>query len=593
MKRTDGFTLVEVAVGVAVFLLFALGIYGALTFVFKVVYQSRVNILETALLSEELEIVRNLPFASVGTINGVPSGVLLGFKTVVRNNVTFNVTTTVRNIDDSFDGTLGGAPNDTAPADYKLVEMSAQCLSCGQKTPLTLSTRVSPKNLEGATQNGALFIHVFDSLGLPVEAANVHIVNTAATPNTVIDDVTDTSGYLRIIDAPTGTMSYRISVSKNGYSADFTTSSSATVPNPVKPPANVVSQAVTNVSFSIDRVSSLAVSTLDVSCGALGSRSFTLYGEKPIGTDPIVYKYSESMVSDGAGLKEIANLEADNYMVSVSGTSYDLAGSVPMFPLTLSPTMNQAVTLLLKPHTTHSLLVKVKDAGTGLPLSDAEVNLTKTGYDETLITGLGYVRQTDWSGGSGQEAFTGEQEYWSDNGGVHVATAGDIRLKKVGNDYLSSGWLESSTFDLGTEVDLKNVVIDPINQSAQTGVESVLVQVAASNSSTPASWDFIGPDGTSATFFTATNTLIHANLAGNRYMRYRLYLSTADVDFTPTVSELAFTFINGCNPPGQSFFSGLSNTSYTLTVTREGYTATSGEIDVSGGSVTTVSMSPL
>jgi len=40
-----GFTLIEVVVAAAIFLLFALGIYGGISLVFKIVYQSRLKIL--------------------------------------------------------------------------------------------------------------------------------------------------------------------------------------------------------------------------------------------------------------------------------------------------------------------------------------------------------------------------------------------------------------------------------------------------------------------------------------------------------------------------------------------------------------------
>ncbi|RMD60565.1 hypothetical protein D6833_09475, partial [Candidatus Parcubacteria bacterium] len=74
-----------------------------------------------SVLNNEIETIRNLPYESVGTVGGVPSGILAQEKQVTVGDVTFTVTTTVRNIDDPFDGTLGGTPNDTAPADYKLV----------------------------------------------------------------------------------------------------------------------------------------------------------------------------------------------------------------------------------------------------------------------------------------------------------------------------------------------------------------------------------------------------------------------------------------------------------------------------------------
>lgn len=590
-----GFTLVEVVVATAVFLLFALGIYGTITTAFKIVYRSRLTILENAIASEELEVARNVPYNDVGIVGGVPAGVLPRTKLVARNGIIFTLTTTVRNIDDPFDGTVGGNPNDLAPADYKLVEMAVICDQCRQVAPLVLSTMVGPKNLEGASQNGALFIHVFDSAGQPVSGANVQVVNSATTPNTIIDDVTDNAGYLRIIDAPTGTLSYAITVNKSGYSSDYTVAASQSVLNPVKPPANVVSQTVTEISFQIDRTAAVNLQTLNAVCAAIGNAAGTMRGTKLIGTDPLVYKFDENFTTNGGGQTSWPAMEWDMaYYISTSNTAYDIAGSIPQLSFALNAGTNQNVTLVLAPHTANSFLVKARDAGTGLPLSDATVAISGQSYSGSLLTGVGYVRQTDWSGGSGQAMFINDDEYWSDDGGLKTnGPAGDVKLRKAGNNYLASGWLESSTFDLSTAVDFKNVIFEPLNQPPQTGSNAVRLQLATSNTSTPASWNFVGPDGTAATFYTPTSTTM-ANLHdGNRYFRYRLFLTTADTGFTPEISEVSFTFTTSCTPPGQAFFSNLSSGTYTIDVGREGYASSTGQIDVSGATETIVNLSTL
>ncbi len=589
----SGFTLVEVLVATAIFLLFAVGIYSSLNLVFKIVYQSRVQILETAFLSEELEAVRNLPYESVGIVNGVPAGVLAHTKTIVRNGISFDLTTSVRNIDDSFDGVLGGTPNDTAPADYKLVEISAICQNCSQQVAVILNTIITPKNLEGASQNGALFIHVFDSNGLPVVGANIHIVNTVQTPNIVIDDVTDSNGMFRVIDAPTGTLSYNINVSKNGYSSDTTVVASAQNPNPLKPPANVVSQTVTEISFSIDKKSSSNVFAVDPSCNVVVGPTTVINGEKKLGLNPDIYKFSQPFSLAG-GSYNFNNLEWDTYHISVSGTAYDLMGSVPMLPYKLNPGVEQDVFLILRPHTVNSLLIKVKDAGTGLPLSDAAVQLTDAGYNNTIQTSLGYIRQTDWSGGRGQVTFLDDTKYFTDDGNlVNNTPAGDLQLKKFGNVYAVSGFLESSTFDVGAGITLRNVIWEPLAQPVSTGKSSVLFQLAGSNSSTPSSWNYGGPDGTVATFYTSTSTTIFPGLNNNRYLRYRVFLSTEDNHYTPQLSEVAITFSNNCTPPGQAFFNGLSAGTYMLNVSRGGYATNNGQIDVGGNNEVEVNMSPL
>lgn len=588
-----GFSLLEILLASAIFLLFALGIYSGINLVFKVVYQSRMSILQTALLAEQLEVARNLPYESVGIINGVPSGVLPYSTTTVRNGQPFTILTTVRNIDDPFDGVFGGSPGDTSPADYKLVEMSTICHNCSQQNPIVLSTIVAPKQLEGASQNGALFIHVFDANGQPVAGANITVTNTAQNPNLVINDVTDNEGYLRIIDTPTGTLSYHINVSKSGYSSDYTIPVSASVPTPIKPPSNIVSQAITEISFSIDRVANLDLNFIDQSCAAVANAPFTIHGEKIIGSDPDVYKYDRNLTASSLGVSSFANIEWDMYHVSVTGTTYTIGGSTPMLPLEITPGLTQTASVILLPHSTHSLLVKVKDAGTGLPLSDATVHLTGTGYDESRVTGYGFVRQTDWSGGSGQTSFSNQDQYFNDNGNLKVnSPAGDVKLKKVGSSYLNSGWLESSSIDMGTAANFNNIIFSPLSQPVSAGVNPITFQLATSNSSSPAQWNFKGPDGATSTYYTATSTLIWSGHNGDRYLRYKVFLNTDDTSVTPTLSEVAFTYITNCIPPGQIFFGSLSASSYTLDVSRSGYVTNNDTVDVSGATEVIVNISP-
>lgn len=594
INHQSGFTLIELTVAIAIFLIFAVGIYSTISIVFKIVYQSRMRILETTLLSEQLEIARNLPYDSVGIVNGVPAGVLQHSQTINRDGANFSVVTSVRNIDDPFDGTLGGTPNDTAPADYKLVEISGICTNCSQQEPAILSTIIAPKDLEGASKNGALFIHVFDANGLAVPQANVHIVNTANNPDVIIDDVTDNDGMLRIVDAPTGTLSYNITVSKSGMNSDGTVVSSVDNPNPLKPPANVVSQTITEISFSIDDLSALNVSSMNSICSNLSGPSATLYGEKIIGANPSVYKTNKNF-SLSSGSYNLNNLEWDTYHLNLSGTTYDLAGSVPMLPVKLNPGATQNLSLILKPHTANSLLVKVKDAGTGLPLSSATVHLYSSTFDDSLQTDLGYIRQTDWSGGSGQTNFLDETKYFADSGTLdNSVSAGDLRLKKVGSYYLPSGNLESATFDLGSSVTLRNLIFEPISQSVQVGANSILFQLAAT--STPdvtTSWNYSGPDGTASTFYSVTNTIIFSGLSGNRYLRYKVFLSTADTHYSPQLSEVNITYTNNCVPPGQVFWNGLSSDIYNLDVSRTGYASNNGTVTVSGNGEIEVNLSPI
>ena len=387
-NNSRGFTLIEVVVAVAVFLIFSVGIYSTTAIIFKTVYQSRLHILETAALTEQMEIVKNLDYDDVGTVNGVPTGILLAEQTFDRDSVSLFVTTTVRNIDDPFDGTINTNPVDDSPADYKLVEMSAICLTCGQRSAIVLSTIVVPKSLESASNNGSILVRAIDANGQPISGANVNITNTTVSPIININDITDGQGYLEVVDTPTGTLSYNISVTKSdNYSTDFTTSSSATNPNPSKLPITVESKKSATATFQIDQLGSINIHSVSkTDCSGIGGVGINARGQKLIGVLPVVYKYSRNITTDGNGDYALANMEWDSYFLTLTGSVYDIAGTIPMLPAQLLPGGTQDVSLILSNHTANSLLVKVKDAGTGLPLSGVPVRLTGVRYDNSLKT---------------------------------------------------------------------------------------------------------------------------------------------------------------------------------------------------------------
>jgi prepilin-type N-terminal cleavage/methylation domain-containing protein len=578
-----GFSLIEIVVGTAVFLIFAVGIYSGAQFVFKVVYQSRLRILETAMLNEQIELIRNIPFHDVGIESGSPSGVLSRNVVLTRNNIDFLVTRTIRNIDDPFDGTIGGTPNDTAPADYKLVELSIQCVDCGQRQPLTMTSRVAPKYLEGDPDNGALFVEVFDANAVPVQGASVHIVATTTSSTVDFVDTTDNNGRLAVVDLSEGVGAYQITVSKSGYTTDQTYPTSISIPNPTKPLASVIAQDVSSVSFSIDRVSTINTTALDATCAPISGVSITAQGTRLIGTDPDTLLFNQTGTTNGSGELTFSSVPWDIYAFRMSG--YDLIGSIPSLPVLVPPDNTQPVSLLLGPDTPHSLLIHVADSVTGQPLSSSTVRVyaTSTPYDTTKVTGVGHIRQTDWSGGTGQESFSNESRYYSDDGQLDgTSTPGDVRLQAVGGDYVYSGWLESSTIDLGLAANYFNIYWEPFTQPTETGAGSLKFQLSTSNSSTPGSWNFIGPDGTNTSFYDTSDTAIADIHDGDQYIRYRAYFQTATTTATPLLSEVLIPYTNSCTPPGQVYFGGVSEQTYIVEVTRSGYEVATEQVDVSG-----------
>lgn len=575
-KINNGISLIEVIIATTIFSVIALSVYQGFFSLNNLVSVSREKVVVADLINEQFEIVRNLPFASVGIVQGIPSGVLSATTTVVRDGRTFVVTRTVRNVDDPFDGTIGGSPNDLSPADYKLVEISVECISCKNPNQSSASAYIAPKNLETASTNGALFIRVFDANGNPVPQARVQITNSAE--GIYIDETTNNNGALDIVDAPPGVNAYNIVVSKNNYTQDRTYASSVSNPNPLKPNSTVVLQQVTQNSFVIDKTSNLTVRTINNFCEAVPSVPFSIRGTKLIGTNPDVYKFSNNYNTDTSGTYNISNIEWDSYNFEL-GSGFYLAGTNPISPLSILPDSNQNIDLSVADGSPNFVLVNVKDSATLLPVSGASVTLSSSG---TLETNKGFLRQSDWSGGDGQINFYDNTRFSSSDGNIEFTNpAGEIRLLNSLGVYASFGELTSSIFDTGTFSNWSSVEVLPNDQPAQTGENSVRFQIATSEDNTATTtWNFLGPDGTSSTYYTITNNDINDIHNGDRYIRYKIFLSTQNSAYTPNVSDFIISFSSSCIPPGQVLFSSVHFGNQSINVSAPGFVSQNLEINV-------------
>ena len=386
-REKQGFTLIETLVGTAIFLIISLATYQAFVALMNGVAHSRVKVAATALAEEQFEIIRNMPYADIGIAGGIPVGKIIRNQAILRGTYSFTASTVIRNIDDPFDGTIGGTPNDTSPADYKLVDLSIGCTNCQNFSPIKFTALFAPRALETASNNGALFIRVFNASGVPVPNVNLHIVNTGTNPDTIIDDVTDNDGWLKIIDAPPGVNAYNITATKSGYTSDQTYPIGGVAGStPINPDVTVVIKQVAQTSLSIDQTSSAVISTLNASCTPLANIPLKISGMKTIGAG--ILKYPENnFLTNSSGSYTISNLEWDTYSIlSNSPILYDLAGINPSPSFILNPNENKNIQVIIVPHSTNALLVLVKD-GTGNTIDGATVHLTKSGFDGNKLTG--------------------------------------------------------------------------------------------------------------------------------------------------------------------------------------------------------------
>lgn len=572
MKR--GFSLVESIIAIAIFVLLANVIYQTSALLIKSVGTYRENATISSLASQYMEIVHNLPYSSVGTVNGNPHGTLPdqpSTTTVNINGLDYQIYYVVNYIDNPADGTaLAGT--DFAPNDYKQVKLYVKNI----KTEKTYSflTNITPKGLENLDSGGALVIKVFDSVGQPVPNATINISNTNLATNINLTRTTDDQGNWIEVGLPDSANSYHIMASKNGYSGDQTYPISAGNPNPVKPDSTIANGQVTQISFSIDKLSSLSFDTLDQNCAVLNNIAMNISGTKLIGT-PSLLKFNNNYTSNSAGKISLDSLEWDNYLPTITDPTKMIYGSSPIQQVSVSPDTEQNFTLLLGPKTTNSLLVIVKDAATNNPLEGARVHLEKTdpSFDETKITGGSVWINSSWSNLSDQEIFSVS--------GETLPSALRLLSYDDGATYTPNGTLASSVFDTGTaSTTYTTLTWQPTSQDPETNIK---FQIATANENlATTTWNFTGPDGTAESFYTTSGTSI--NSQSGRYVRYKAFLATSNPIKTPALTSLNINYVSGCFTPGQVIFTSLnSSPDYSVNVSADTYqTQTVSGLNITG-----------
>ena len=372
-----GVTLIEVMVCVAIFAILSVSVYGLFTSIIKGITYYREKTTVSFLADQYLETMRNMAYSQIGTVEGNPHGTLADLPNPIDLSVggtDYQVYYAISYVDDSSDGTIL-AGTDPAPNDYKQVKLYIKNVRTGAISDFL--TNVSPKGLEGMANGGALYLQVFNAVGQPVPGATIHITNTSITPNIDLTRIADANGDWIEVGLPDSANSYHVEVTKDGYSSDQTYPISGQNQNPTKPDATISNGQVTQISFSIDQLSTLVFHTLSQTCAPMSEIGLEVRGSKIIGTATPnnILKFDNSYTSNSFGQIALNNIEWDNYTPGLIGNNYMIYGSSPIQQVNLLPGANQNFNLLLGPATANSFLAIVKDSSTGNPIEGAEVDL--------------------------------------------------------------------------------------------------------------------------------------------------------------------------------------------------------------------------
>lgn len=386
-KSIKGFTLIDVLVGAALFLIISLAISTGFQTLFKILIQSQNKTVALGLANEQIEIIRNLKYKDIGTQGGVPNGNVPQFKTETVGERTYNIATDIIYIDNSFDGK---SPDDESSADYKKARIEVSWQEHGLGKSIVEITNFSPPNLESEVGGGTLSVYVKDRQSYEaIPNAKIEIINEETSPAIQITTTADNNGWLSRPGLPFSN-SYQIVVTKEGYDNHQTYTESLSLdPDPEYSHAKLQEEEEKSTRyFVVSRISNIDIDTINHDGESLGEIPFTLKGGRQVGLNPedgsVVYSYqNNSLSTDLNGNKTLLEMSPGEYYLKVISDQYAVLTPNLEKPIMVAADSIENITISLAPVDEPYLRIIVKDADTGDPIPQATVRLFNLDYDKT------------------------------------------------------------------------------------------------------------------------------------------------------------------------------------------------------------------
>ena len=393
-----GFTLIEMMVLLFIFSITTVTFYQAFAVGTEQILEAKNRRGAVALANQRMEQIRNIPYDDVGVVGGIPEGDLDGDELVTVNTRTYHVLTEARFVDDPDDGTLGGAPNDTVPNDYKIVDITVRWGQETTRQSVQLVSRfVPPGGIEVAAGGGTLSINVLDADANPIKDASVALYNNAVSPTVNFTNTTNSIGNLIIPGAPVADESYKITVSKDDYETVETSPPyPITAYFPTYGHATVIEETLTTVTIIINRLANLTLQTKDPFGTIVPNLDFNLVGGRILGTETDgskVYNVNQSLVTNGSGVVTQDQSSPGGYEVAITNANYILwkvspgdASDRAIFDLL--PNESATFDVIALDKSLDSIFISVSDAGTNVAIAGASVRLQNatSGFDVSLTT---------------------------------------------------------------------------------------------------------------------------------------------------------------------------------------------------------------
>jgi hypothetical protein len=252
-------TLIDVVVGTALILIVFMGLFGLLRASILVVQLTKSKAIATTIAESQMEYVRSLSYDNVGTVGGIPGGLIPQYSTTTSNSIAYGVRTFIDYADDPADG-IGAADSNGIITDYKRIKVTVTYTAGGQSRTVSIISNYSPIGMETTTGGGTLKIVVVNASGAAVPGATVRIVNASSSPSVDVTTFSDSTGIVYLPGAATSSQ-YQVYVSNTGYSSAQTYVRDATNQNPTPGYLTVSKDQTTTSTFAIDVLASLTIHT--------------------------------------------------------------------------------------------------------------------------------------------------------------------------------------------------------------------------------------------------------------------------------------------------------------------------------------------
>ena len=581
-KKNDlakkGFTLVEALVAIFLLALVFLGLTASYRLALKVIGLSKDKFTATGIANEQMEKIKNLPYASVGTQGAVlpaAAGTLDKVASKTINREAYTITTDVKYAVDPADGV---GVSDTCNLDYKIatVNISWQGSFPGS---VGFSTILAPKDATQEIQSctnqpgGILTVRAFDGTKKMISEPLLAILDS--TTGSVVASATPSSGLFSF-PLPVGT--YRVRASKSGYSMarsySFSEMTMPDVPDPL-----VSDGGMAETSLSIDKLATLAIDGVSSAGEDFFSDTF-LTGEKII---------------------ELSDTEISSGNVVLSGNPYPESGTVVSKDIDPGNLMqwNEFTFSNEKPASTQIVYqILFFNGDSWIPISDAHLAGNSSGFFSSPIN-LSVLNAATYrnirikatlttNDHSKTPRINNWQISWASNEGAPVANF-PFHLKGAKTVGKNSGidvykYDKDLTFNASGHLDITD--IEPDSYTFSVGAASSLVLAGTDPALQPID---VAPESVVPVklYLQAQNTLT-VTVQNQESLEFlpvaTVHLFNAGIGYDKTqYSDVG----------GQAQFIPLNNGNYSITVQIPGFEGYSGNVNVSGNSAKNIQLNQI